>query len=157
MILKGRVTMLIFAMLFLTGLLNSAVLNAADFTAPEVRLSVDQDTPEAGVPIPFSAWVTDNQGVSRVVLRYRMLGSSETFSSLTMRPGDAAKLYSTSIPTTDFSSPGVEYFVEATDVTGNISQEPFPSHPRVVMINEESSTEPPKVTSRKTKWLWGTF
>ncbi len=99
----------------------------------------------------MSAKVTDDQGINHVVLHYRKSDDSAgSFSSLIMKQNPETSTYSASIPQADLSPPGLEYYVEAVDAMGNVSQDPFPSHPLVVTINPKD--QPPKST--KTKWLW---
>jgi hypothetical protein len=135
---------------FLGSPLFSVPLYALDVSAPVVRLSVLGGTHEKGEALPVSAKVTDDQSVDRVVLHYRQTGSTNNFSSLIMKQDFETGVYSASIPPADLSPPGVEYFIEAVDAMGNVSQDPFPSHPRVVMMDPQAS--PPQ--RGKAKWVW---
>lgn len=149
MLFNRRVASFLISSIVLSSVIVSAALHAADFAAPVVRLSLDRSGVEQGQALAVSATVTDNQQVSRVVLRYRALGSSDPFLMIPMKQSAVSKLYVTSIPASDAVAPGVEYFVEATDGMGNVSQEPFPNHPRVVSIEGGSP-----IASSKINWLW---
>ncbi len=135
---------------FFGNLIFTGPLYALDVSAPVVRLSILSGAHEKGEPLSVSAKVTDDQRLGHVVLRYRQSGSTGNFTSLAMKQNSKTSVYSASIPLVDLSPPGVEYYVEAADAMGNVSQDPFPSHPRVVMINQKD--QPAK--SGKAKWLW---
>jgi len=148
--LKRLVVLLIIGSLQFASVVCPIVLYAADLSAPVVRLSLDLESHEEGMPIPVSATVIDNQRLKQVVLRFRLFGSSDDFLSIPMEKNAASQLYSAFIPATKVMAPGVEYFVEAHDAEGNISQQPFPNHPHTVMIEGERST----MASRKINWWW---
>jgi hypothetical protein len=116
-----------------------------------VRLSLDLESHEEGIPIPVTATVIDNQYLKQVVLRFRLSGSSDEFFFIPMKKDAASQLYTTSIPANKVMAPGVEYFVEASDAEGNISQQPFPSHPHTVMIKNTRSVT---TAHKKINWWW---
>jgi hypothetical protein len=149
-LLKRCVFLLLIGLLQFASVLRPVALYAADLSAPVVRLSLDLDSYEEGMPISVSAVVTDNQRLKQVVLRFRLSGVSDEFLFIPMKKDEASRLYSASIPAAKVMAPGVEYFVEATDAEGNISQQPFPSHPHTVMIEGERSM----TASRKINWWW---
>ncbi len=132
------------------SLLFSMPLYALDVSAPIVRLSILGGAHETGEPLSVSAKVTDDQSIDRVIMRYRQSNSTNSFSSLMMKQGFETGVYSASIPSTDLSPPGVKCYIEAADVMGNASQDPFPSHPRVVVIDQKD--QPAK--HGKAKWVW---
>ena len=138
---------------FFGNLIFTEPLYALDVSAPVVRLSILSGSHEKGEPLSVSAKVTDDQSLGHVVLRYRQSGSTGNFASLSMKQDSETSVYSVSIPPADLSPPGVEYYVEAADTMGNVSQDPFPSHPRVVMINQKDQPVKP-AKSGKAKWLW---
>jgi hypothetical protein len=146
---KHCIVALIVTVLF-GSLLFSIPLYALDVSAPIVRLSILGGTHETGEPLSISAKVTDDQRVDRVILHYRQSHSTNNFSSLIMKQDFETGTYSASIPPADLSPPGVEYYIEAVDAMGNVSQDPFPSHPRVVMIDQKD--QPAK--HGKAKWVW---
>lgn len=134
----------------LAGVLSPATLQAADFSAPVIRLSLDRGAPKDGEPLAVAATVTDDQQVQQVLLRYRVSGSQSKFSSVAMKKRGSAQIYTATVPVESLKAPGIEYFVEARDEVGNVSQEPFPTHPRVVMIQGKESA----LASGNMKWLW---
>ena len=150
--LNRRVVVIIIGALQLASVLRPVVLYAADtdLVAPVVRLSLDLGSHQEGMPISVSATVTDNQRVKQVSLRYRLSDSSDKFFSTPMTKNAATQVYSASIPATKVMAPGVAYFVEATDAEGNISQQPFPSHPQTAVIESERSI----TVSSKINWWW---
>ena len=149
--MKRLVVLLMIGSLPFASVFYSVVLCAADLSAPIVRLSLDLESHKEGVSIPVSATVTDNQRLKQVVLRFRLSGSSDEFLFIPMKKDAASQLYSTSIPGNKVMAPGVEYFVEASDAEGNISQQPFPTHPHVVMIAGVRSAT---IARKKINWWW---
>ncbi|HFD86491.1 MAG TPA: hypothetical protein ENJ35_02320 [Gammaproteobacteria bacterium] len=133
-------------------ILAPAMLSAADLAAPIIRLPVS-NTPEPGSPIVISASVQDNQGLNRVLLHYRKAGSDEAYSAIPMKQAAGSRLYRATIPRAQLTAPGIEYYIEAIDSTENVSQEPFPSHPRIIAI---AGGNDPVLTAagKKINWLW---
>jgi hypothetical protein len=142
----------ILTLLLTVGIMVPTTIWATDLSAPVIRLSMAVSPPKPGKPLRISASVSDNQALSRVLLRYRKAGSNDAFASIPMQKAAESSLYSAAIPAGQLSEPGVEYFVEAVDTTENISQEPFPSHPRIVTIQGTGSNA--VAGTRKINWLW---
>ncbi len=149
--LKYCVVLLVLGSLQLASVLCPVVLYAADLSAPIVRLSLDLESHEEGMPISVSAMVMDDHRVKQVVLRFRLAGVTDEFLSVPMIKNIGSPLYSASIPANKVTVPGVEYFVEASDAEGNVSQQPFPSHPHIVMIEGEHGAT---TASKKINWWW---
>ena len=121
-----------------------------DLSAPTVTLSLVAQPPTAGEAFPVSARVTDDQKVSRVLLHYRQTGKDTGFNTLPMQAQGRGDLFKAVIPASAVVPPGVDYFVEAMDAEGNVSQEPFPTHPRVLALSGGRPVE----SKSGTKWLW---
>ncbi len=149
MLLKRWLVACLIATLMGGGVISPA-LYAADFSAPVVRMAFTDSSAKAGEALRVSATVSDDQVVSRVILRYRPMKSAAEFSSLPMTKNLASGLYSATIPATQIKAPGVEFFVEASDAVGNVSQEPFPNHPQQVAVKGGGGT----FAGGNAKWLW---
>jgi hypothetical protein len=80
----------------------------------------------------IEATVTDNIEVKEVTLYYRVMGNNEYFS-IHMAPlmGDT---YSATIPSADVLEPGLEYYIQASDKTGNIVLRGFSFSPLSVSV-----------------------
>jgi len=119
-----------------------------DIFAPLIRHQPLEEALQSGGAYKIEARVSDNIGVSEVILYYRTYGN-EPYSSINMESiwqGD----YSAVIPKEDIAEPGLEYYIQASDLNGNTSQHAFPFSPlriEVVVaskdgIEEEIVTEP---------------
>ncbi|VAW97889.1 hypothetical protein MNBD_GAMMA20-751 [hydrothermal vent metagenome] len=91
-------------------------LPSGDLTAPVIKHTpIRKDVPP-GQPVDIKAMVTDNVGVKEVILFYRE-SSSANFKRLKMNRDLDSFIYTVNIPVVD--SPGLEYYIQATDLAGN--------------------------------------
>ena len=100
-----------------TDMSESDFSNVANATPIDTIPPVIQHTPVTdappGLPLTLFANVTDNVGVQDVTLYYRAIGASGYFSStMTHTSGNR---YSATIAGARVTSPGLEYYIEATD------------------------------------------
>jgi len=87
-----------------------------DLIAPEISSPNIAQELYTDEPANIQAMVTDNEGVKSVTLFYRNIGASD-FKSAEMERSTETDIYS--IKLTDISEPGVEYYIQATDLSGN--------------------------------------
>jgi hypothetical protein len=92
-----------------------------DSTAPTISHNpVTSGT--AGTDVTIDAEVTDDTGVSSVSLCYGET-DSQSFDCISMTRTDG-DLYTATIPASDVTTKGVEYYIEATDTLGNTGRNP---------------------------------
>ncbi|MBT8401152.1 MAG: T9SS type A sorting domain-containing protein [Rhodothermia bacterium] len=97
-----------------TGFLGTVV--TVDTQAPSIANITAPSTAVANEGVQVAADVTDNDVVASATLYYRQGGGS-SFSSVPMTA--AGDTYSAQVPAGSVTSRGLEYYVEATDGTGN--------------------------------------
>lgn len=81
----------------------------------------------AGDDLSISATVTPGSGraISSVMVRYRALGSSDTFANATMTNATGAStLYTGTIPGAAIGDEGIEYYIRANDSAGELVYSP---------------------------------
>jgi hypothetical protein len=82
-------------------------------TIPPTLIHTPVTSAEPGLPLTLTAVATDNVTVSNVTLFYRHIGESNYLNTIMVRTtGDS---YYATIDGSFLSSPGVEYYIEATD------------------------------------------
>ena len=99
------------------------ITGGADTTPPTITLTPVADGQPAGQPVTVSAGVTDATGVASVNLYYRVTGGT-TFTAVAMT--GTSGTYTASIPGSAVKSPGMDYYLDATDTaaTPNIGTDP---------------------------------
>jgi hypothetical protein len=90
-----------------------------DVVPPVISHTPQPDFAE-GMPIRIQAKVTDNMVVKDVTLFYREVGSRE-FQRISMHESPGKDIYSVDLPLMAGSL--IEYFIQATDQSGNIGPE----------------------------------
>ncbi|VAX26454.1 hypothetical protein MNBD_NITROSPIRAE01-480 [hydrothermal vent metagenome] len=134
-LLKGRAVLLFFVSFYSFFLLPLMPLWAQSFDLPEdidifaprIRHQPLEEALQTGTPHRIEARVSDNIGVSEVILYYRKQGQ-EIYSSINMETIWRGE-YMTQIPKEDIEAPGIEYYIQARDHAGNTSQRAFPFSP----------------------------
>ncbi len=124
LIISGLVLVVNFSALAAEGMPGgapSADKNAGmDMTAPVIDHQFRQKIRIAqGTPVEISAVVKDDDGVKAVTLYYRTVGGEE-YTRDTMQAQEGGK-YSVLIPAEGVSAPGLEYYIQAEDMVGNMS------------------------------------
>lgn len=119
--MKTFIHRLLFGVVALTSYLPTSGADhpaqiSMDLVAPEIHTINAPDTVYAGSDVKIEAVVSDNQGLKSVILFYRRKGSSQ-YSKLAMKRGSNVNSYITQVK--HLTSPGIEYYVEATDLAGN--------------------------------------
>ncbi|MEC4677878.1 MAG: hypothetical protein VST69_03890 [Nitrospirota bacterium] len=128
-----------------------------DIFAPLIRHQPIEEALQSGGTYKIEARVSDNIGVTEVILYYRTQGQ-EIYSSINMETIWRGE-YTTHIPKEDIEVPGIEYYIQASDQAGNISQRAFPFSPLTIDVfvaPKDKSTDPvppPPVAQKKEKIL----
>ena len=91
-------------------------LPSGDLTAPVIKHTPISKDASPGQPVDIKATVTDNVGVKEVILFYRENPAAD-FKRLKMKRDLDSFIYTANIPSVD--SPGLEYYIQATDLAGN--------------------------------------
>ncbi|PKN57087.1 MAG: hypothetical protein CVU56_12675, partial [Deltaproteobacteria bacterium HGW-Deltaproteobacteria-14] len=96
-----------------TGLYSVAVI-VPDTTGPTIAHEPIADGATPGTPVAIEAIVTDASGVASASLHYRKKGTTGAYIAVTLNPG-AAGAWTGVIPGAAVQSPGVDYYLAATD------------------------------------------
>ena len=112
-------------------------LPAADLIAPEVTHQGITQEIVAGSSIPIKAHVTDNRGVQSVILYYRVKGAKD-YNQITMAKVGETDDYSATIPKEAVIEPGIEYYIQAVDLAGNVLLHGFSFSPLIVSVSPTS-------------------
>jgi hypothetical protein len=96
--------------------LQVTVLPEPDYTNPEIVFE-PPPAPGPGEDLVIELIVTDDSGVDAVTLYYRAAGETE-WTEVTMTLGDDGN-HSATIPADQLGGDGVEYYIVATDTSGN--------------------------------------
>ncbi len=91
-------------------------LPSGDLIAPAIEHTLIEKDIYSGQQVDIKATVTDNVGVKNVILFYRDANAAE-FKRLKMNRDLDSFIYTAQLTTTD--SPGLEYYIQATDLAGN--------------------------------------
>lgn len=139
-------------------------LPSGDLVAPKISFSPISKSINAGDVLELNATVTDNVGVQSVTLFYRTIGASNYERTALQRIGQTDQ-YSVAIDTVQ--SPGIEYYLQATDLAGNTLLRGYSFSPLIINVNATdfstttstvATLEPrPKMETEKSsskKWLW---
>jgi len=110
---------LIFLPMYNVNAVNAAealALPAGDLVAPEIKSPQINAKIAPGESVNIDATVTDNVGVKNVTLFYRNAGATD-FKRVEMSRKQVTDNYSVTLP--EVIEPGVEYYIQATDLAGN--------------------------------------
>lgn len=134
-----------------------------DFDPPEIQHLTDISVLPEGQSGSISATVRDNVGVESVVLHFRQSGEEE-YTSRVMLNSDQTDLYIVTLEPKEVVQPGLDYYLEATDTTGNAVLAGFPLLPLTLSVGAAiteknvvaGSVSEGKVDSgiSKKSWLW---
>ncbi|MGI9302758.1 MAG: hypothetical protein ACR2RB_08640 [Gammaproteobacteria bacterium] len=115
--------------------------SATDHAAPVIRHTPSATPLAAGRPAVFAAAVTDDQGVKSVILHYRKKGAQQ-YRRETMMPSAGTSLYKTTLPYEAIQAPGVEYYIEAADLSGNVLLRGSSFTPLLATVTQLAPTTP---------------
>lgn len=171
--LRSLVIIIISQSLIFASMTHAAqlALPTGDLIAPQIDHQPAKDSIKAGSSQQIKAIITDNVGIQTVTLFYRTLGAKE-YKRVQMNKVEATDEYVATLGINDTVEPGVEYYIQATDLAGNallfgysfspvaiaiIPNDPAPSVAQTP--TEISTSEPPakeeQIGKKKTnKWLW---
>ncbi len=91
-------------------------LPSGDLVAPVIQHTPISEELPPGQAAEVTATVTDNVGVEEVILYYRDIDNAE-FKRMKMKRDLDSDTYTANLPVV--SSPGLEYYIQATDLAGN--------------------------------------
>ncbi|MFV2055233.1 MAG: hypothetical protein ACC707_02155 [Thiohalomonadales bacterium] len=145
-------------------------LPSGDLIAPEVTHEVISEKFIFGESAQINARVTDNVGVKSVILFYRTTGSID-YKRIAMTKGEDSDSYFVRLGYEDVQEPGIEYYIQATDLAGNTLLYGYSFSPLVVGVGPVSmpgsstiaATEPTEeiviqqdqpMKKNTKKWLW---
>jgi len=123
------------SMAIVLGASHPVYAQTADIEAP-VLIPRQIDSGVAGELQTFLARVSDDFGVEQVLLHYRQ-GDSGGFRNIPMRPLlDSIGEYMIAVETQVAAYPGLQYYIEAVDAAGNITNRGFSYAPIVLPLTE---------------------
>jgi len=113
---------------------SHAVMAQTNDTEAPVLIHRQIDSGIAGELQTFLARVSDDFGVEEVVLHYRQ-GESGRFESIQMRPLlDSIGEYMIAIETSESAFPGLQYYINAVDSSGNTTNRGYSYAPIVLPL-----------------------
>ena len=173
-VLRSTKLAAIIIVLLCQSLVFSSMINAAeeqlaqvrDLVGPTIKHTPIRKTAAAAGVKEIRATVTDNIAVKEVRLFYRELGSSNRFVSIRMMRELDGNVYVAKLP--EISSPGIEYYIEASDKAGNTKPSGTQSMPYKVEVaavvrraipqpggvQPQRPETPPSEKKGISKWVW---
>ncbi len=142
---------------------EALALPAGDLVAPEIKSPQINTKVAPGESIIVNATVTDNVGVRNVTLFYRNTGAID-FKRVEMSRKQVTDNYAVTLP--EVIEPGVEYYIQATDLAGNTVLHGHTFSPLTISVSSDSTplaeTEeavalvPDEAPAKKgvSKWVW---
>ena len=134
-----------------------------DLTAPEILHVPISEPLQPGESHTFSATVTDNVKVKSVDMFYRVVGESEYKRLKMSKNGENSDEYRITLDSDIMEEPGIEYYIQAVDVSGNSLLHGYSFSPLTIAVgaqpinktDAEIISAKPEETSYK--WLWITL
>ncbi len=155
---------LIFLPMYHVTAVNAAealALPAGDLVAPEIKSPQINTKVAPGESIIVNATVTDNVGVQNVTLFYRNTGATD-FQRVEMSRKQVTDNYSVTLP--EVIEPGVEYYIQATDLAGNTVLHGHTFSPLTISVSSDSILVPEQQGDNAaaeqpakkgvSKWVW---
>jgi len=132
---------------------------AGDLIAPEIKSPPVTEKFPVGERPTIHATVTDNVGVKNVTIFYRDMGEKE-FQRKEMLREPGTDEYSITLPA--IVAPGLEYYLQATDLAGNTLLHGHTFAPLTLNVNaplgnlaqEDQSKGSEKPQQGVNKWVW---
>jgi hypothetical protein len=94
-------------------------LPAADVSAPEVEHEPIRGPLPSGAAHQLKATVKDNVGVDSVSLFFRRVGDTQYQRKAMLRESQDSDVFAITLGTKELAAPGIEYYIQATDLAGN--------------------------------------
>jgi len=159
--LRLFISLLVSLSLIYTPILRAdqLALPSADLVAPVVKHHPIENTPTAGLSQNFSAIVTDNVGVKSVTLFYRPIGSKQYQQKSMKKVGDTDE-YLAILDADEMKAPGIEYYIQASDLAGNNLLHGYSFSPLVVNVSPaaakpaEEVSFAPEEDKEISNWVW---
>lgn len=132
---------LIFLPMYNATAVNAAealALPAGDLIAPEIKSPQINTKVAPGESIIVNATVTDNVGVRSVTLFYRNTGATD-FQRVEMSREQVTDNYAVILP--EVIEPGVEYYIQATDLVGNTVLHGHTFSPLTISVSSGSAPQ----------------
>jgi hypothetical protein len=139
-------------------------LPSADLIAPQVIHETIKEPSAPGTNQKITAVVTDNVAVQSVTLFYRSVGSKD-YKRKPMKTQES-DIYSAVIDADEMRTPGIEYYIQATDSSGNNLLHGYSFSPLLVTVSASAAATvattsagkevnmAPKKEESSNKWLW---
>jgi len=139
---------------------DSLALPSTDLVAPQVLHETITEPAAPGESHKFSATVTDNVAVQSVTLFYRTKGTQSYKRKPMVSQGK--DVYTAIISGDEMQPPGIEYYIQATDTSGNNLLHGYSFSPLVVAVTGAAAVAPAKKPlaakskeeKSSNKWLW---
>jgi len=128
----------------------------ADTTPPRIIHDIVTEQVVASKPYEISATVTDSDSVAEVVLFFKYRDGSE-FKSIPMTMESGDNLYKATLPASELVVPGIDYFISATDASGNQQFRGFDFDPLQLTVYASlpiPSEEEPATNSGSNRTVW---
>ena len=159
--LRLFITVYLSLSVFYTPILRADQLSlpSTDLVAPEVIHTPIENTPTAGSSQNFVAVVTDNVGVQSVTLFYRQIGTPQYQRKAMIKVGDSDE-YRAILDADEMRAPGIEYYIQATDLAGNNLLHGYSFSPMIVNVSAPPSKPAqdiafePEEDKKISKWVW---
>jgi len=140
---------------------NAAAKSLPDLEGPVIEHAPPADSLQKGDPVTISAKVTDNVGVKSVILNYRLSGT-QNYQQIDMT-ALGSSLFNGTIPAIRVSIGTMEYYIEATDLSGNTVLRGLNFSPLTFAIKAPQVTQPViaqpapsqlKTEKKSNSWIW---
>ena len=144
---------------------DDLALPSGDVVAPEIKHTPSTTNVPVGEFVDIHATVTDNVGVKEVIVFYRDKISTNEFKRSKMTRELGTDYYSVSLPSV--KAPGLEYYIQATDVAGNTILHGHTFSPLSVSTSSDAPAEEtekkivaipdgtvPAPSQGVNKWVW---
>ena len=173
--LKGSVRLVLVVTLIQSMLFTNIVhaeqlsLPAEDLTAPEVEHKPFNEPISSGAMHSIKATVKDNVSVNTVSLFYRRVGETQYQRKAMQRETRDSDIFSVTLGRKELSAPGIEYYIQATDIAGNSVLYGYAFEPiKLSVLSDKDSTADTNDTAFSdalngdskekkksgSKWIW---
>jgi hypothetical protein len=146
----------------ITSAVATAQTDGPDFESPVIEHEQSDGGLAGGVEL-FNATVVDNDELSSVRLFYRFSGDTE-YTRINMRQITSSSNYTARVITSSIDESdnvnGIEYYIRAEDVAGNLVLKGFAFQPLLRKFETAKISEQPVETaqtvdsSSRINWLW---
>lgn len=128
---------------------DQLALPSPDLIAPQVEHETITEPATPGESHKFSAKVTDNVAVQSVTLFYRTVGAKSYKRKPMVKQG--GDIYTATLSGDDMQAPGIEYYIQATDTSGNNLLHGYSFSPLVVNVSGAAAAPARKGVAVKPK------